>query len=418
MEHKQLFKYPTPGVGSYFASSDFNKLNWSVFTADGYQLQQAQENQLQWQPVAMDAFTNNKTGIVTDSLDATQQLMTALPKGSPIRPYRKLTHPFNFHSWRPNYSDPEFSFTIYGNNILNTTETQLYYSYNENDRTHTAGGSITYGGLFPFISLGSNYTFDRRAFASNKLRQWNEWNNYVGVNVPLSWTSNRTYKAFNIGSNYYYRTDFNKGPTKNDFKELQFSYLAHGISWTQQVQSTVQDIYPRWGYSVNTQFRHALNLYDSWQGYAGAALYLPGIVRAHSLVLSGAAQYSGSEQRVFGNRTAFARGYAGRDSAGIYTARANYHFPLFYPDWGFANIFYLQRVRVNVFYDYTQAFNKNSSRQATLQSTGAEIYLDTKWWNQHPLTFGFRAGTLLTTIPGQDRKMFFEFILPTSLIPR
>ncbi|MGE9312206.1 TolB family protein [Niabella sp. CJ426] len=418
LAQQQLFQLPTPGVGSYFASSDFNKLNWSVFTADGFQLQQADEIQAQWQPLPMEAFVNNKTGIVSDSIHASYQLMTASPTHAVTQPYRKLTHPFNFHSWRPNYSDPEFSFTIYGNNILNTTETQLYYVYNENDKTHTAGGAVTYGGLFPYISLGSNYTFDRRAVASKKLRQWNEWNNYIGASIPLSWASNRTYKVLNIGSNYYYRTDFNTGPTKNEFKELQFSYLAHGVSWTQQVQTTTQDIYPKWGYSVNTQFRHALNLYDSWQGYAGAALYLPGLARAHSLVLNGALQYSGSEQRVFGNRTAFARGYAGRDSAGIYAARANYHFPVFYPDWGFANILYLQRIRANVFYDYTQALNKSGTRSATLQSTGAEICMDTKWWNQHSLTFGFRAGYLLTAVPGQDRKMFFEFILPTNLIPR
>lgn len=418
LSQKQLYTLSTPGIGSYFINSNFNKLNWSTFTADGYQLQQTDNSLSKWRLVSMEAFAQNKTGIVTDSLQVSDQLMTTPLKNPVAQPYHKLTRPFNFHSWRPNYSDPEFSFTIYGNNILNTTETQLYYVYNENDRTHTAGGAITYGGLFPFITLGSNYTFGRRAVASGKLRQWDEWNNYAGLSIPLSWASNRTYKALNIGSSYYYRTDFNKGATKNNFKELQFSYLAHGISWTQQVQTTVQDIYPRWGYSVNAQLRHALNLYNSWQSYAGAAFYLPGAFRAHSLVLNGAVQYSGSEQRVFGNRTAFARGYAGRDSAGVYTARANYHLPIFYPDWGFANIFYLQRVRANIFYDYTRVSDKNNTRHATLQSTGAEIYFDTKWWNQHPLTFGFRAGTLLTAIPGQNSNIFFEFILPTNLIPR
>lgn len=418
LEKKQLFTLTTPGVGSYFASADFNRLNWSVFTADGYQLQQTDNRSANWRPVTMDSFATSRTGIVTDSLHVSGRPAPTPLKKLGSQPYRKLTAPFNFHSWRPNYADPEFSFTIYGNNVLNTTETQLYYLYNENDKTHTAGGSITYGGLFPFISVGSNYTFDRRAYLSNKLKQWNEWNNYAGVSVPLSWVGNRTFKALNVASNYYYRTDFNIGINQNNFRELQFSYLAHGISFTQQVQSTVQDIYPRWGYSVSTQYRHALNLYDSWQGYAGMALYLPGMARTHSLVLNGAVQYSGSDQRIFGNRTAFARGYAGRDSAGIYTARANYHVPVVYPDWGFANIFYLQRVRANIFYDYTKAFDKNSTRRVTLQSAGGEIYLDTKWWNQHPLTIGFRTGYLLTAIPGQNKKPFFEFILPTSLIPR
>ncbi|MCH5689300.1 hypothetical protein LWM68_36710 [Niabella sp. W65] len=81
---------------------------------------------------------------------------------------------------------------------------------------------------------------------------------------------------------------------------------------------------------------------------------------------------------------------------------------------GFANIFYLQRVRANIFYDYTRVSDKNNTRHATLQSTGAEIYFDTKWWNQHPLTFGFRAGTLLTAIPGQNSNTFLNLYYPRT----
>ncbi|ULT43266.1 hypothetical protein KRR40_07235 [Niabella defluvii] len=147
LSQKQLYTLSTPGIGSYFINSNFNKLNWSTFTADGYQLQQTDNSLSKWRLVSMEAFAQNKTGIVTDSLQVSDQLMTTPLKNPVAQPYHKLTRPFNFHSWRPNYSDPEFSFTIYGNNILNTIETQLYYVYNENDRTHTAGGAITYGGF-------------------------------------------------------------------------------------------------------------------------------------------------------------------------------------------------------------------------------------------------------------------------------
>ncbi len=33
---------------------------------------------------------------------------------------------------------------------------------------------------------------------------------------------------------------------------------------------------------------------------------------------------------------------------------ANYHLPIMYPDFGFADIFYLLRVRGNAFYDYSR----------------------------------------------------------------
>ncbi|MCH5600800.1 TolB-like translocation protein [Niabella ginsengisoli] len=170
LKSKQLYTLPTTGVGSYFVSNNFEKLNWSSFTANGYQLHQKETADLEWLPVLMEIFTKASNGIVTDTLHATNDLSKISYTHYSSKPYRKLTRPINFHSWRPNYSDPEFSFTVYGNNILNTTETQLYYLYNESDKTHTAGGSITYGGLFPFITLGSAYTFDRRGIASGKIK--------------------------------------------------------------------------------------------------------------------------------------------------------------------------------------------------------------------------------------------------------
>jgi hypothetical protein len=50
---------------------------------------------------------------------------------------------------------------------------------------------------------------------------------------------------------------------------------------------------------------------------------------------------------------------------------------------------------------------------------GGEVFVDTKWWNQYPLTFGFRVSRLL------DRDQFdgfkgtvFELVLPVSILPR
>lgn len=412
-----LQKLNTVGVGDYYVQSDFGKLNWSNFTADGYQLKQMNLKDAQWMPVNMDSFLMSKTGIVA-STSANIVYEDSIYKQLSAKPYKKLTHPFNFHSWRPNYTDPEFSFTIYGNNVLNTVQTQLYYLYNQNDKTHATGGSLTYGGIFPYINLGSEYIFNRQAYASKKLKQWNEWDNYIGLSVPLSWVSGRTYKSFSIASTYYYRSDFNTGATKNNFKELRFSYLAHGIYWAQQTQMAAKNIYPRLGFNINMQFRHALNLYNSWQGYGALNIMLPGITPSQSLVLSGVGQYAGSSDRIFSNRVPYARGYAASDSAGVYSVRTNYHFALFYPDWGFANIFYLQRVRGNAFYDFTRSINKNNTSGSSIQSTGVEFYFDTKWWNEYAITLGFRIGATLTPTPYSNRKLFFEFLLPTNLIPR
>jgi hypothetical protein len=98
---------------------------------------------------------------------------------------------------------------------------------------------------------------------------------------------------------------------------------------------------------------------------------------------------------------------------------ANYHFPLFYPEWGFGNILYLQRIRANAFYDFTKIFSRNKKITANQRSAGGEVFFDTKWWNQYPLTFGFRVSRLLDKDQFDGFKgTLFEFILPVSILPK
>jgi hypothetical protein len=99
----------------------------------------------------------------------------------------------------------------------------------------------------------------------------------------------------------------------------------------------------------------------------------------------------------------------------------NYHLPLILPDWGVANILYIQRIRANLFYDFQRLFSNNKKSSADLRSAGIEFYADTKWWNQYPLTFGIRVSRLLDDDPrgGYPKGTnLFEFIVPVSIIPR
>jgi hypothetical protein len=98
---------------------------------------------------------------------------------------------------------------------------------------------------------------------------------------------------------------------------------------------------------------------------------------------------------------------------------ANYHFPIAYPDFGFANIYYLQRLRGNLFYDFTKVYSKSKTANRNLRSVGAELYFDSKLWNELPVSFGVRASYLLDDgFTSNDKKgnIWFEFILPMDLI--
>ncbi|MBK7098846.1 MAG: hypothetical protein IPH58_11410 [Sphingobacteriales bacterium] len=409
----------TDNITSYFINANDNFLVWSNFTADGFRLKQTEKDNTKWQKVSLNQLAESTSGIVTKYFADTSLVNEAgLEKSFTTEKYNKLHRPVNIHSWRPFYEAPEYSLTIYGNNILNTTTTEISYLFNENDKTHAVGAELRYGGLFPQISFGSKFTFNRKDSVQKKLKEWNQLENHVGLSIPLRWAKGETYRFFNVSSNYVCRNEYNKGILKDSFKTRNFGYLNHSISWAQQVPMARQHIFTRWGYSASVQYLHTTNLYKARLFFSKVNIFLPGLWPTHNLVVSAAMQEMSTKDRRFSNRMPYSRGYIAVDSARVWGVRTNYHFPLAYPDWGFANLLYIQRIRANIFYDFTKINGKKMLYKKDMQSIGTEIYFDTKWWNSYPLTFGLRGGYLLTKEPQiPNRKFFFELVLPVSLLP-
>ncbi|HMK27562.1 MAG TPA: hypothetical protein VK483_16130 [Chitinophagaceae bacterium] len=422
LSDKKIFKISNGPSGNYFVNAANGKITWSAFTAEGYQLKQKDEKEIEWNETSM-----TTTEVVTEKFPVAHEaelgdiLSGIVPQRSfTVKNYKKATGLLNFHSWRPYYEDPIFTYSIYGENILNTLQTELYYMYNQNDKTSSVGLNAVYGAAFPYLNLGTQYTFDQQTITGNKTRHWDQLDSRIGLNIPLNMTSGQTFKNFNIGGYYVLRNEFNKGFFKDSIGNTSFSYLQYFISWSQQVQQALQHIYPRSGYALSITHRHAITKYEGFQFIGSASVYAPGILSSHNLVLTGSWQERDTLGQIgFSNRFAYSRGYTGRYFSRMWRLSANYHFPLLYPDWGFGNILYLQRIRANAFYDLTRVYSRNKLQTADQRSVGGEIFIDTKWWNQYPLTFGFRVSHLL------DRDQFdgfqgtvFEFVLPVSIIPR
>jgi hypothetical protein len=216
------------------------------------------------------------------------------------------------------------------------------------------------------------------------------------------------------------RNEFNKGFFKDSIGNSSFSYLQHFMSWSQQVQRAVQHIFPRLGYAFSATYRHAITKYEGNQFISYGTVYVPGFVSNHNIVFTGSFQQRDTLGQVgFGNRFAYSRGYTGRYFSRMWRLSANYHSPVWHMDWGFGNILYIQRIRGNAFYDFTKVYSRDKKQTRDQRSVGGEIYFDTKWWNQYPLTFGFRVSKLLDRDQFDGFKgMVYEFIMPVSIIPR
>ncbi|MFM2336973.1 MAG: hypothetical protein RL115_166 [Bacteroidota bacterium] len=421
LKETKFYKIANGPLGKYFINANAGKLTWSQFTSDGYQLAQMDMEQLKWKHVEVGSLETDKeimevskgasTGNILDSISTAHNYT--------ISNYKKSTGLLNFHSWRPNYDDPIFTFSLYGQNVLNTLQSELYYSYNESEKTHGAGFATTFGGWLPYLTAGTEYTFNREEQIGNRIRQWGQLDSRLGVSLPLNKTKGTTYRSFNISSFYVLRNEFNKDFYKDSLGTTSFGYLSNTISYGQQVQRARQHIFPRLGFALSASFRKAVSTYDAQQFNGAAAFYLPGAMRHHHLVVTGQWQERDTVGQVnLGNRFAYSRGYTGRNFSRMWRMSANYHFPLWHMDFGFANILYIQRIRANAFYDFTKVYSRDKSQTREQRSAGGEVYFDTKWWNQYALTFGFRVSRLL------DQDQFngfkgtkFEFILPISIFP-
>lgn len=419
LKEKKLFQLTTGQTGHYFPSVNNDTLSWSLFTSNGFSVRQSALKDLTWQEVDLSKFSEQMSAYEVANVTRQVNILNVPEKTHPDAVYKKGTGLLNFHSWRPSYEEPELQISFYSDNILNTFSNEVFYRYNENETSHTAGFNTAYAGWFPLISAGAEHTFERHLLIQNQKITVKQSEARIGFSFPLNFTQKKFYRFLNAGTNFVVNRLSPTGASVGKVGSSTTTYLHHFISWSQQLPRARQHIFPHFGYAVFHAYRHELNGKGK-QYFTNGQIYLPSFAASHSLVLGGSFQVVDTSNVVFSNRFVNARGYVDHYFYKMWRGSANYHFPLIYPDFGVANIVYLLRVRSNVFYDHAKVFFKDRINTRQFNSVGTEFFFDTKWWNQLPVSFGFRVSHLLDNDFGGVRKKgdnFFEVIVPVGLIP-
>lgn len=388
----------------------------SAFTADGYRLGLFQPL---WERVAIkdeitDLYVNDHVYQKAD-----HSVLEKIPPAQyPVNKYRKAFHLLNLHSLRPNYDQPEYSLTLYGQNILNTLSSQVAYTYNQNEGSHKLGYNGVFGGswLEPVFGISQNW-HRSTTLSKDSILNWNELVAYAGLQLPLNLTGGKEYRYLTLSSTFNTDQVTWTGVAQKLFTGKRFNYLNTRISYSSQIQKSVQQIYPHWGQNLLIQYKNSINRYSANQFLASGSLFLPGIGTNHSLVLTAAFQSRDTlQQYLFSNNFPFARGYRAIDFPRMWRIGANYHFPLVLPDWGFGNIVYFLRIRSNLFFDYAQGKSLRTGLVYPFKTLGTELLFDTRWWNQQPVTFGIRYSRLIDNeFRGSTQPNVWELILPVNL---
>jgi hypothetical protein len=337
----------------------------------------------------------------------------------PVSKYPSSYRLFNFHSWRPFISDPEYSYSLVSENILNTLQSELYVTYNRNEKFKKTGASLSYAGWFPVISGGASYTFGRTDVRDSQIVHWNEFNATVGLNLPLTFVHGSFTQRINLYSGFNTQQVYFTGPAKNIYDNIKFNYDEYSLSAVNQQITARQQIYPRFAQTFYARYRSIINKYTANQLLLTGSVYLPGLFTNHSLVLQAAYQQRDTMQQYsFSNSFPVSRGYPDLNFPRMWKLGVNYHFPIVYPDWGFGNIAYLLRIRGNIFYDWTETKSLRTKNLTSFRTAGAEIYFDSKWWNQLPVSFGIRYSRLLDARLAGRTPDQWELVLPVNLLSR
>jgi hypothetical protein len=413
---KQLKRLSSTNTGSYGGDLMDQQLIYSRPTAEGDQLFTGDMSDLKF---SSEPFNSIET-VYQVKYGGDQISTKVFDSTYHISNYKGTSSLINIHSWRPYYEQPNWSFTLYSQNILNTLETNFQYVFNENESSHQLGAYATYGAWFPWIVGGTNYTFNRNYTDSINHLKWNEWNGNIGMRVPLSRNTGRFFRTLDVSStfnNVLYQYDSKSNPSKND---KYVPYLHMQLFASILSQQAKQQINPRFGWTFNIQHRTSVGKIDARQTFVGSRVYLPGFMKTHSLSISAAYQQRDTlRQYVYTNNLAMARGYESFNYPKMWRMSFNYHFPILYPDLGFANIVYFRRIRANAFFDDMHLKSLRTGKTMQLRSTGIEIHFDTKWWNQQPVSFGVRYSRLLDTkiFTNPPNANHWELIMPINLIP-
>jgi len=137
--------------------------------------------------------------------------------------------------------------------------------------------------------------------------------------------------------------------------------------------------------------------------YLSGSVTFPGFFSHHGLKIYVAQEWKKNGDYSFGDYIATPRGYTDVKFDNLFSVKADYAFPIAYPDWDIPSAAYLTRIYAHLFFDYASLYVKDqvfgnldkstvNGYNGQLNSMGIELY--TNWYFLSlpvEFTLGFRG---------------------------
>jgi hypothetical protein len=317
----------------------------------------------------------------------------------PVTKYNQWAHSLNLHTWGLNFEDPEIVARALSNNVLNNVEVSAGVSYNYDQQIYRPFAEVQIATAYPVLALQGS-TIKRSAIINDVERSWRETNLFAGA-----------YVDYNLSSRSFRRKltplfGLNRSGLTGDI-DTSISSLLGQITFVQQQIQARKNIFTHNGQYLQMRYSRSIDSFKAGQLVLRSGLAFRGLGINHNILFEAdlKADLQGSEYQ-FTNGLNH-RGYGVLPAEKAMRLAADYHFPLFYPDWGLAGLIYFYRVRADLFYEYSHIF-RGFGTQPNFQSVGAEVVFDVNLVNEVAASFGLRYSLPINNSTGPS----FEIFIP------
>jgi len=326
-------------------------------------------------------------------------------KSYPTKKYSKFAHFINPHSWGINLESFRPEIKISSTNYLNTIDISGG-AYLEDGSDVIYNANINFATFLPIVNLGWRSENQSAIVQDSVLVKFWDTDYGLTVSAPFNFSDGNYFRNFlpffGIQHNQLNITNF-------EVENINITSLRTGLTFRNQNYRPQLRLFSKFGQYIRVDYSSDIDERDARQFQIKTALALPGIAKTHSLILE--ADYKSQKGDRLSDSFKYSRGYRSRlEYDSFYRLSADYHFPLFYPDWGIEGLFFIKRINIDLFADYSHMNLLPDVEQVDFRSIGSEISTDIRFLNTQDLRIAFRFAYRLNDISG--RPLRFTFLLP------
>jgi len=387
LKNRKRFQVTSVMYGAYFPSISpgNNALLYNEYTLTGYKTVSSSID-----PSAWISFEKLKKpadpyidAIAAQELGRGGNVPDDLPEQKYVaNEYNTLLHGMTIPGWIPffNFTNYDFSFNIFTQDVLHTLQAGAGYTYNFNEKTHTAAGTLLYSALYPVLILTGSYGNRTRWISDKKNRYngiefitWMEKTASAEINLPLNFSRGIHSTFMDIGARGVL-VDIRDidPPVYRIYSDMENNGLLKYSSYYFKMQHTVTGalnaILPRHGQIINLSYWHTpfKSDYTARMFSADATLYLPSLFSTHGFKFTGTYALNDTDDYVFTQQYLFPRGYESVTHEKFISGSVDYLFPIadfsFSPAESFEELtgysfflfklFYFKRLNGGIYFDY------------------------------------------------------------------